>query len=196
MNFFLILLIIIFYYLFFTIKEKFSDEESLYNLNSILNSNIFLTKNDVNITNEIVINGNFDSCENFIITKKINLIPEKMIVPFYGDTIPPGWVECDGTNGTPDLRGRFIMGKLNDTQALYDGAEKVTLTVNQLPKHKHGYKSAAVNWWADNCCWQIHTFNRYEGGTTGNAGGSNGVTQPHNNVPPYYVLKYIMKKDL
>jgi microcystin-dependent protein len=26
------------------------------------------------------------------------------------EKIPKGWVECDGTNGTPDLRGRFILG--------------------------------------------------------------------------------------
>jgi hypothetical protein len=24
------------------------------------------------------------------------------------NNIPVGWVICDGTNGTPDLRGRFI----------------------------------------------------------------------------------------
>lgn len=30
--------------------------------------------------------------------------------------IPPGWALCDGTNGTPDLRGRFVVGhKASDT---------------------------------------------------------------------------------
>ena len=24
--------------------------------------------------------------------------------------VPDGWQLCDGTNGTPDLRGRFIVG--------------------------------------------------------------------------------------
>lgn len=34
------------------------------------------------------------------------------IVPYYGDgtTIPPGWVFCDGRNGTPNLVGRFPLG--------------------------------------------------------------------------------------
>lgn len=26
------------------------------------------------------------------------------------DTIPQGWTLCDGENGTPDLRGKFVVG--------------------------------------------------------------------------------------
>lgn len=35
-----------------------------------------------------------------------------MITPYSGDTgdLPANWVVCDGTNGTPDLRDRFILG--------------------------------------------------------------------------------------
>jgi len=35
-----------------------------------------------------------------------------MIVPYYGvlADIPIGWALCDGTNGTPDLRGKFVLG--------------------------------------------------------------------------------------
>lgn len=38
--------------------------------------------------------------------------PEGTILPYTGDLakIPHGWVLCDGTNGTPDLRGRFLEG--------------------------------------------------------------------------------------
>lgn len=32
------------------------------------------------------------------------------IIPFAGTTAPLGWAICDGTNGTPDLRGRFVLG--------------------------------------------------------------------------------------
>jgi len=31
--------------------------------------------------------------------------------------IPTGWALCDGTNGTPNLAGRFIMGGVRDTGA-------------------------------------------------------------------------------
>ena len=35
-----------------------------------------------------------------------------MIVPFSGSiiSIPSGWTLCDGTNGTPDLQDKFIVG--------------------------------------------------------------------------------------
>jgi hypothetical protein len=41
----------------------------------------------------------------------VNIIPQAgFIMPFAGTTAPSGWALCDGTNGTPDLRGFFIIG--------------------------------------------------------------------------------------
>src|SRR3989338_5938906 len=39
-------------------------------------------------------------------------VPTGVIVMWSGsvDSIPSGWSLCDGTNGTPDLRDRFVMG--------------------------------------------------------------------------------------
>jgi microcystin-dependent protein len=37
-------------------------------------------------------------------------IPTGIIVMWSGVTAPSGWALCDGTNGTPDLRNRFIVG--------------------------------------------------------------------------------------
>lgn len=39
-------------------------------------------------------------------------ISSGMIVPWYGklSNIPDGFALCDGTNGTPDLRDRFLVG--------------------------------------------------------------------------------------
>lgn len=39
-----------------------------------------------------------------------------MIMIWYGSvaTIPSGWALCDGTNGTPDLGGRFVFGARAD----------------------------------------------------------------------------------
>ena len=39
-------------------------------------------------------------------------------------TIPSGWVLCDGTNSTPDLRNRFIIGAYSDDS----GVAKTTIT--------------------------------------------------------------------
>jgi len=40
------------------------------------------------------------------------IVPQKTIMMWSGDvnTIPPGWVICDGNNGTPNLTERFVMG--------------------------------------------------------------------------------------
>ncbi|MCI0756683.1 phage tail protein [Teichococcus vastitatis] len=42
----------------------------------------------------------------------VRLIPVGTVVMWYGDlnAVPAGWYVCNGTNGTPDLRNRFIVG--------------------------------------------------------------------------------------
>jgi hypothetical protein len=41
-----------------------------------------------------------------------SIIPTGVITMWYGSvaSVPSGWYLCDGTNGTPDLRSRFIVG--------------------------------------------------------------------------------------
>ena len=41
-----------------------------------------------------------------------NGIPKGGVIMWSGaaDDIPTGWALCDGTNGTPDLRNRFVIG--------------------------------------------------------------------------------------
>jgi microcystin-dependent protein len=53
-------------------------------------------------------------------------------------SIPTGWALCDGTNGTPDLRDRFIVGA-GSTYSVGNtgGSASVALTVAQLPSHTH-----------------------------------------------------------
>ena len=45
-------------------------------------------------------------------TIQTGAVPAGVIVMWHGDasSIPTGWALCDGTNGTPDLRSRFIVG--------------------------------------------------------------------------------------
>ena len=69
------------------------------------------------------------------------LIPSGGIIMWSGliTSIPTGWGLCDGSNGTPDLRNRFVVGAgdqydRNDT----GGADSVTLTEAQMPSHDHG----------------------------------------------------------
>jgi hypothetical protein len=56
--------------------------------------------------NDITING-----VRLATTQHIrNAIPVGVIMAYYTTPAPPGWAICDGSNGTPDLRGRFILG--------------------------------------------------------------------------------------
>tara|TARA_Y100000591_G_scaffold264362_1_gene237746 strand:- start:3214 stop:4053 length:840 start_codon:yes stop_codon:yes gene_type:complete len=41
------------------------------------------------------------------------------IAAYYGVNAPDGWVVCDGQNGTPDLRGKFVYGGNIFSQYLY-----------------------------------------------------------------------------
>ena len=51
--------------------------------------------------------------QNFTLIDSLlkRLMPSGVIVSWYGTetNCPEGWAICDGTNGTPDLRGRFIV---------------------------------------------------------------------------------------
>jgi len=56
-----------------------------------------------------------------------------------------GWFICDGRNGTPDLSGRFVVGRdVQDKNSEYHktgakgGAKTVQLTESQIPRHSHG----------------------------------------------------------
>jgi microcystin-dependent protein len=67
-------------------------------------------------------------------------VPSGAILAWSGSiaTIPAGFVICDGTNSTPDLRDRFIVGA-GTTYAVdaTGGANTVTLTTDQLAGHTH-----------------------------------------------------------
>lgn len=74
-----------------------------------------------------------------------NAVPTGVITMWSGSTsaIPSGWALCNGSNGTPDLRDRFIVGA-GSSYAVGDtgGANSVTLTSAQMPAHNH---SVTVN---------------------------------------------------
>lgn len=122
-------------------------------------------------------------------------LPSGIICMWSGaaNAIPSGWYLCNGSNGTPDLRNRFIVGA-GSTYAVGNtgGANTVTLTVNQIPSHSHiipkrGSSSVGSIWSASS--WTNNTMdanNNWE--TTSTGGGSS-----HENRPPYYALCFIMK---
>lgn len=68
------------------------------------------------------------------------LVPSGAILLWSGSvaSVPAGWFLCDGANGTPDLRDRFVVGAgSNYAVNATGGAGYVTLTTGQIPAHTH-----------------------------------------------------------
>jgi len=67
-------------------------------------------------------------------------VPSGVIALWSGSTgsIPSGWVICDGTNSTPDLRDRFVVGAGNSYAVdATGGSNTVALSTSELPGHTH-----------------------------------------------------------
>lgn len=71
-------------------------------------------------------------------------VPSGVIVMWSGSyaSIPSGWALCDGTNGTPNLLDKFILGVsgTNYTASQINvtgGNNSHTLSVSELPSHNH-----------------------------------------------------------
>lgn len=133
--------------------------------------------------------------------------------------IPSGWNICDGTNGTPDLRDRFVIGA-GSTYAVDDigGSDSVNLqhshTVNghtHSIAHTHNYSTTTGTESAQkffpsedgpkSTADSSHTHS-VNGTTAGASSASSGSSSPGTNnalstsqsiLPPYYALAYIMK---
>jgi hypothetical protein len=146
-----------------------------------------------------------------LLTGQTSLVPAGVIVMWSGSivSIPVGWLLCDGTNSTPDLRNRFIVGA-GSTYAVNatGGADTVTLTTAQIPSHTHtatvtdpghvhaifartstlsggSFVGASVS------PPSVNTEPAFTGISVSNAATGGGGS--HENRPPYFALAFIMK---
>ena len=100
-----------------------------------------------------------------------------MIILWSGaaNAIPSGFVLCNGSNGTPDLRGRFVVG-YHDGNGDYDvndtgGAASVTLSTSQIPSHSHTTNN------------HTHSFSSsHTHGVSGSVSGSTNTTGSHSHT--------------
>jgi hypothetical protein len=121
-------------------------------------------------------------------------------------SIPAGYVLCNGSNGTPDLRNRFIVGAGSTYAVDATGGSADAIVVSHThattvtdPGHVHGGirarvgsinqpASGAYSLMADPAS---NTDSAVTGISVTNA--STGTSGTNANLPPYYALCYIMK---
>jgi microcystin-dependent protein len=188
-------------------SEKFDASVNLTNLSNEAIQNIASLY--ANTSEEVVFN-------NIRVTGRAEIgFFKGIIVMWSGTNIPTGWVLCDGSNNTPDLRGRFVLGSgkgANLTERIIGdkgGTEKHTLTIDEIPRHTHNF----VQFITHNDDGRESYTHNYKGNDQSSArifkadhakgGGQTDVlepetsrtgnSKPHENMPPFYVLAYIMK---
>lgn len=135
-------------------------------------------------------------------------IPAGGIIIWSGSTgsVPSGWLLCDGNNGTPDLRNRFIVGAGDTYSVNSTGGTADAIVVSHThaatvtdPGHTHTSRSEAQIG-SDYSIAQTGNSSPLPGtivnsATTGISvtNASAGVSGTNANLPPYYALAYIMK---
>jgi len=114
-------------------------------------------------------------------------------------SIPSGWQLCDGTNNTPDLRDRFVVGARQDNNGVaktnvsgtltqIGGEAQHTLTIDEMPPHSHSYRYWSA--WYFSGSTELAAKGSYnDNAQTSTVGGG----KPHNILPPYYALCFIMR---
>lgn len=140
-------------------------------------------------------------------------LPVGSIIMWYGTTIPQGWNICNGSNGTPDLRNRFVIGA-GDTFPLDASGGNAQIQADNLPPHKHNNTlvddghfheiAATLNTIGENdfANYKTKTQNNVDvqtdmikmTSTTANITitNVNNETNYDDYYPPYYALYYIM----
>jgi microcystin-dependent protein len=119
-------------------------------------------------------------------------------------SVPSGWALCNGSNGTPDLRNRFVVGAGSTYAVDATGGSADAIVVSHThtitdPGHFHT-TTAADTTNQDRIQQGTETergavmnninSNTKTTGITVNSAGSSGTNA---NLPPYYALAYIMK---
>jgi len=126
-------------------------------------------------------------------------VPTGAIVMWSGflANIPAGWQLCNGTNGTPNLIDRFILGVLpGEDPGATGGGPTHSHTVDIWASLYSGSKLNCQNCGnreviydrADNNTWE-----NWQGQTDDDYAGKREWTTNVNHLPPYYKLAFIMK---
>lgn len=127
-----------------------------------------------------------------------------------------GWAIANGNNGTFDLRGRFTAGYFDMSSLGYEtlggqgGADSVTLTVDQMPRHNHTSNDNTLGNVDQGLSGLMYRSVAGQNTTSSTSDGNNsgvepnivatpqhippqGDNQPFDNRPPFTVVLYIQR---
>ena len=123
--------------------------------------------------------------------------------------VPSGWYICDGTNGTPDLRSKFIVGagSTYSVGATGGAADAITVTHTHTatstvtdPSHLHAQTGqtliggGSLNPAGGSSAFgSFNTATATTGITVATTNANAGTSGTNANLPPYYALAYIQK---
>lgn len=137
-----------------------------------------------------------------------NGIPSGVIVIWSGSSasIPSGWYLCNGSNSTPDLRDRFVVGAGSTYAVGNTGGSKDAIVVSHSHSasdsgHQHTVTLGSINAFGTGSSGSRGVYSGTGSGTRDlsesasanisvSTTGSSGTNA---NLPPYYALCYIMK---
>lgn len=139
-------------------------------------------------------------------------IPIGGIIMWNGSVVPSGWQLCDGSNGTPNLLNRFILGGNSYSTSAWresitgsatsSGGNKDAIVVSHThtltdPGHSHSYTNQV---YADSGLGgggspvpYLQTTSTTGTNTTGITIASAGSSGTNQNLPPYFVLAFIQR---
>jgi hypothetical protein len=133
-------------------------------------------------------------------------IPSGGIIIWSGSSasIPTGWLLCDGSNSTPDLRNRFVVGAGSTYAVGATGGSADAIVVSHThtatvtdPTHTHSYTSFTTLGVAGggNNVGAVGTTATTSSASTGItvSNSTTGSSGTNANLPPYYALCYIMR---
>jgi microcystin-dependent protein len=181
--------------------------------NFVVGGNLAVTGTST-LDNELIANSSAGIAGQALLSRGAGLSPQwgaafvtGMIMMWSGSiaSIPSGWLLCDGSSSTPDLRNRFVVGAGSTYAVGATGGSADAIVVSHTHTindsgHTHtsnyetnqSYFAGVFNGANPKQSGTITTpaTNSSTTGITINSTGSSGTNA---NLPPYFALAYIMK---